>query len=211
MDSESERLILTLSSGNKVVLLGGMAMIAHGFSRFTKDVDIWLDPSKGVANWCRVIVCAVRMFNGAKLFQVRSGLEIVEGKLDDIVQEDEFIRISGLDLDVDVFFRPNNLSVSDFESVWSRAVEKNDGLKVADEIDLGLTKMGTGRMQDRIDIEWLDSKIIPVLCEKLTTCDLYGANAIFSRIATNNLLEAALKNPDRKVQMLAKLILKGNQ
>ena len=30
-------------------------------------------------------------------------------------------RIEGMDMMIDIFYRPNNLSVEDFENVWNRA------------------------------------------------------------------------------------------
>jgi len=71
-----------------------------------------------------------------------------------------------------------------------------------------LTKLGTGRIQDQIDIEWLDSRIFPVLSRKLETCSLDEADAIFTRVTDVSLLDSAMKNPDPIVRSLAVLLRK---
>lgn len=181
-------------------------MLAHGLERFTKDIDIWLDPTRGLAPWCSILTRALARFKTAELVSVRSGTQIKADVLRATARAEEIVRISGLDMDVDVFFRPNNIATTDFEAIWSRAIEKEKGLKVPDEIDLGLTKMGTKRIQDRIDIEWLDAKVIPKLSRQLKKCSLEQANDIFSRLVTTALLQAAMENPDKKVRMLASII-----
>ena len=79
-------------------------------------------------------------------------------------------------------------------------------MKIPDEIDLGLTKLGTERIQDRIDIEWLDAKIIPVLSKKLESCNLDEAEALFARITSIPLLKSAMKNPNPLVRSLAAML-----
>ena len=48
--------ISKLTASHRVVLLGGLAVIAHGFSRNTKDVDIWLDPLAETSDWLDIIL-----------------------------------------------------------------------------------------------------------------------------------------------------------
>jgi hypothetical protein len=208
MDSKSEKLVRTLCKKNRVILLGGMAMLAHGFGRFTRDVDVWLDPTIGVELWAKALLTVALPIRKAKFLSARTKDEVPAAKVQKLVEIEEMIRITGLDMDVDVFFRPNNLGIEDFDSVWERSSEKEKGLKIPDEIDLGLTKMGTERIQDRIDIEWLDAKIIPVLLKKLESCNLDEAEIIFSRITSIPLLESAMGNPNSLVRSLASMLLR---
>jgi len=207
MDSKSERLVRMLCEKNRVILLGGMAMLAHGSARFTRDVDIWLDPTEGIESWARSLASVVARFRKLKLVSARTQKEVSSKEIQSLVKREEMIRITGLDMDVDVFFRPNNLRTKDFDSVWTRSTEKEKGLKIPDEIDLGLTKMGTERIQDRIDIEWLDAKIIPVLSKRLESCNLDEAGIVFSRITSIPLLKSAMKNPNPHVRSLASMLL----
>ena len=208
MDSKSERLVRMLCEKNRVILLGGIAMLAHGFARFTRDVDIWLDPTGGISAWVMSLSSAVAHFEKSKYVSARTKAEVDLAEIHPLVEAEEMIRITGLDMDVDVFFRPNNLKIDDFDSVWNRAVEKEKGLRIPDEIDLGLTKLGTERIQDRIDIEWLDAKIMPALSKKLDSCSLDEAEAVFSRITSIPLLTSAMKNPNPLVRSLAAMLRK---
>lgn len=40
-----------LMARNRVVLIGGLAVIAHGLSSHTRDVDIWLDAMDFCKTW----------------------------------------------------------------------------------------------------------------------------------------------------------------
>lgn len=71
-----------------------------------------------------------------------------------------------------------------------------------------MTKLGTGRIQDKIDIEWLDARVFPVLSKKLETCNLDEADTIFARVTDFTLLDSAMKNPDPLVKSLAVLLRK---
>ena len=206
MDSKSERLVRTLCENNRVILLGGIAMLSHGFARFTRDVDIWLDPTAGIEYWTKSLSSAASRFRKLKFVSARTKEKVNASEIENMVEAEEMIRITGLDMDVDVFFRPNNLRVEDFDSVWERSSEKEKGLRVPDEIDLGLTKLGTERIQDRLDIEWLDAKIIPVLSRKLESCNLDEAEGVFSRITSLPLLASAMKNPNPVVRSLAAML-----
>ena len=206
MDSKSERLVRTLCKNNRVILLGGIAMLSHGFARFTRDVDIWLDPTAGIESWTKSLSSVASCFRKLKFVSARTKEEVNVSEIENLVEAEEMIRITGLDMDVVVFFRPNNLRVEDFDSVWERSSEKEKGLRVPDEIDLGLTKLGTERIQDRLDIEWLDAKIIPVLSKKLESCNLDEAEGVFSRITSLPLLASAMKNPNPVVRSLAAML-----
>lgn len=208
MDSKSERLVRNLCENNRVILLGGIAMLAHGFARFTRDVDVWLDPTGGIEAWVTSLSSAVALFGKSKYVSARTKTEVDVTEIQTLVEAEEMIRITGLDMDVDVFFRPNNLKIDDFDSVWNRAAEKEKGLRIPDEIDLGLTKLGTERIQDRIDIEWLDAKIMPILSKKLESCSLDEAEAVFDRITSIPLLASALKNPNPLVRSFAAMLRK---
>ena len=49
MDTPTDQFIRKLTQRHRVVVLGGLAVIAHGLSRSTYDGDIWLDPMIGLA------------------------------------------------------------------------------------------------------------------------------------------------------------------
>ena len=48
MGSTTDQFVKSLTGQHRVMVLGGLAVIAHGFSRSTYDGDIWL-ATKGAA------------------------------------------------------------------------------------------------------------------------------------------------------------------
>ncbi len=55
-----------LARRHRVLMLGGMAVIAHGLSRPTKDSDVWLEPFTSTAEWSEKLNAIVFSFAGAK-------------------------------------------------------------------------------------------------------------------------------------------------
>lgn len=49
-----------LTESHRVVVLGGLAVIVHGYSRHTHVADVWLDPMESPEVWCewQVLVAA---------------------------------------------------------------------------------------------------------------------------------------------------------
>jgi hypothetical protein len=62
--------IRELAARHRVILLGGMAMIAHGLTRQTKDFDIWLEPFSGAQEWAAMLLATTRIFAEAKLWSL---------------------------------------------------------------------------------------------------------------------------------------------
>jgi hypothetical protein len=44
MGATAGEFIQELTRDHDVIVIGGLAIIAHGFNRPTKDADVWLDP-----------------------------------------------------------------------------------------------------------------------------------------------------------------------
>ena len=57
---ELDAFIRRLTGGHRVLLLGGLAVIAHGLARATKDADVWLDPLASAELWACALVSAGR-------------------------------------------------------------------------------------------------------------------------------------------------------
>ena len=51
MEGTVQELIDRLTVEHRVVIVGGVAVIAHGMSRHTKDADVWLDPMDSAEKW----------------------------------------------------------------------------------------------------------------------------------------------------------------
>lgn len=193
-----------LASRHRVLLLGGMAIIAHGLSRPTKDSDIWLEPFGSVAEWTEKCLAVVKKFPGSYVSSLaeRRRLETFDEVLADISAYD-VIRIGGLDLPLDIFRKPNELEMDEFEAVWAAASRLNSGLRLPHEADLYRTKANTGREHDWKDQLFLESLVKARFKERLPVCDLAEATAMLDRFLDPEALQHARTNPHPEVRALA--------
>lgn len=53
MAESLQRFLGRVATRQRVVVLGGLAVIAHGLSRPTKDGDAWVDPLDSPEAWAR--------------------------------------------------------------------------------------------------------------------------------------------------------------
>ena len=148
-----------LARRHRVLMLGGMAVIAHGFSRPTKDSDVWLEPFDSEEKWAASLQEAMTAFPGLQVWSLarRCVLPLQEIAAD--AQQFGVVRVNGLTLPLDVFRRPNELEIENFEDIWFRAKPLKEGARLPDEIDLYRTKLNTGREQDWKDQNFLESLV----------------------------------------------------
>jgi len=102
-------------------------------------------------------------------------------------------------------------NIAKIEAQWQ--AQSNISLKnirVADEIDLLLTKEGTGRSVDIADISFLESKIRGKLAKIMPEASFEVASEIFARYYDYEVCHSALSNPDPKVSGLALRILRDS-
>jgi hypothetical protein len=55
MENTAEKFIEDLASRARIILIEGLAVIAHGFSRTTKDVDIWMEPCMNIGHFSEIL------------------------------------------------------------------------------------------------------------------------------------------------------------
>jgi hypothetical protein len=203
---KAHEVVTRLARSNRVIVLGGIAVILHGMSRHTKDIDIWLDPLDNEQLWSGALqqvleagdLTAARVANDAGRFTPVPVNAIAEA-----VARDRFIRVLGADRPIDVFRVPNHLAVQDFDEVWERSKELPDGTRLIDEIDLVVTKMETGRPHDEADIRFLQEKIERAYEERLRACSPNEAAAVFERFPMPDIAAfAATEAADPKVRQL---------
>lgn len=126
----------------KYLLIGGYAIAFHGHPRYTKDLDIWLEPSEE---------------NAANLMRALEDFGF--GDLD--VSSDDFLQIGMV---VQLGYPPNRIDLInspdgvDFAECYESKVELEiDGLKIflIDLESLKKNKKASGRLQDLADLEKL--------------------------------------------------------
>lgn len=91
---------------HRVIVLGGLAVIAHGFSRSTFDGDIWLDPMGSSSEWSDFLEKACIEFGGLTLHRLPGWIPVSGQDLVDAVDETHMIRIQGLDCPLMCFENP---------------------------------------------------------------------------------------------------------
>jgi hypothetical protein len=191
----------------RVVMLGGLAIIAHGYSHSTKDAGAWLDPLASPEEWAERLRETLHAFDSLTLWSLAERRALSEEDIAGAIGLDGVLRVRGLTADLDLFRKPNGLELEDFDAIWQEATVWADAVRVMDPIDLIATKADTGRNQDAQDVLFLELKIRRELGERLVTATPEEAAAIFARYVDHVVCERALANPHPAVQAQARALL----
>lgn len=193
-----------VATRQRAVLLGGLAVIAHGLSRRTKDGDAWLDPLGSPEEWANTLRATLAEFEGLRFWSLAERRSFAPDELAEQIATDGVVRLTGLVADLDLFRKPNGLELEDFDAVWRQAEPWADGVRVMDPVHLILSKADTGRAQDVQDVFFLELKIRADLGARLTVATLEEARGILARYRDYAVCESALANPDPAVRTLAR-------
>ena len=129
----------------KYLIIGGYAYIQYAEPRYTKDLDLWISTEPKNAE---SVFEALREF-GAPL----SGLSV-----EDFSEEGYFYQMGVPPVRVDILM---GIPGHKFSSAWENRVEVDfDGLRVPfiSKEDLIIAKRASGRPQDLLDADILESK-----------------------------------------------------
>ncbi|MGL5016630.1 MAG: hypothetical protein ACRDBP_00730 [Luteolibacter sp.] len=203
METPTDHFIRDLTQRHRVIVLGGLAVIAHGFSRSTYDGDIWLDPMGNSTEWSVFLEKVCVEFGGLTLHRLPGWIPVTGQDLIDAVDETHMIRIQGLDCPLDVFRKPNEIEISDFDSFCRRATPRADGTLLPDPLDLIQSKFDTGRDKDLQDIFYLESVVRTDYKNRLPIASLEEAKAMLGRYSEWQVLLPAMQNPSPEVRELA--------
>jgi hypothetical protein len=198
-----QQFIDKLTAGHRVVLLGGVAIIAHGRERHTYDADIWLDPMDSADEWARVVLAVCNEVPGTTIHRLPGWVEVSGGDVARAVEEIGMIRVLGLGEPLDIFRRPNEFDESAFGEVAGRAHQNKDGTLLPDPLDLLQSKLETNRDKDRDDILHLENLTRASYCKRLPAATPAEASAMLARYSEWQVLQAALENPSPEVRELA--------
>lgn len=194
-----DRLILE----GRIVVLGGLAVIAHGFNRPTKDADIWFEPSESPEAWAEKLKRTISQFPATSVHILPYWQEVDLSRLGEAVAESRMVRILGLEKPLDIFREANGLDIADFNPVVARSVHNRDGTYLPDPLDLFLSKTDTDREKDLQDMWHLEALVRRSYQQRLPTATLAEATELLSRYSSWQVLRFALANPDPAVQALA--------
>ena len=195
-----------LAAAHRVLVLGGLAVVAHGHSRPTYDADVWLDPTLSVENWSEAILKLTDRLD-LSIVSIGDWRPISAADLPMVAEVDGVIRILGANQPLDVFRRPNELPVEEFDRVWAMGILLEDGTRIPDVIDLLVTKQDTGRTKDTQDIAFLEAKAEEQYLAELPEASAEKARAMLARFLTPKIAEAALGHSAENIRQLGRLFL----
>lgn len=130
-------------AGVEYLVVGGYAVIAHGFPRATGDIDLWVRPSSENA---RRVMHALRRF-GAPLADLTE---------DDLSTPGVVFQIGVIPNRIDILTEVDGVT---FDEAWaSRLTETVEGqqVPVLGRSALLRSKKAAGRKKDLIDAAWLE-------------------------------------------------------
>ena len=136
----SDEIIHQLAGEFRVLTLGGVAIIASGLSRIIFDADIWLEPFVDSDRWAKSILPFIFRSGTAEPVAIGSWEKIAQKDFAAVIERDGVIRICGLERSLDIFRDPNQLSMDEFDEIWTRAQPMSDGTRLPDPIDLLASK-----------------------------------------------------------------------
>lgn len=125
------------------MLIGGYAVIAHGYPRLTKDIDIRVRPTRE---------SAVRVLRALAAF----GTPDHGVTVDDLTRPTSVVQLGAPPCRIDIVTGARDLT---FEGAWARRVSTEvDGIRVniLSFEDLLTNKRAAGRLQDLADVEKLE-------------------------------------------------------
>lgn len=138
--------LLSLFNAKKVeyLIIGGVAVILYSEPRYTKDIDIWVNPTKKNSQ---------RVFNA--LAEFGAPLKQLQITPDDFAQEGQFVQLGHEPVRVDILMSVKGLI---FSEAWNRKVSLALGelhVHLLSREDLIQAKLFAGRPQDLMDAEAL--------------------------------------------------------
>jgi predicted nucleotidyltransferase len=141
LNQDFKEFIASLNANQvRYLVIGGYAVAFHGYPRYTKDIDIWIERNE--ANAARMVE-ALEDFGFGSL-----GLQA-----DNFVEADQIIQLGYPPARIDLITSAPGV---DFEKCYASRVEVDiEGVRVnfIDLVNLRRNKRAVGRMQDLADLE----------------------------------------------------------
>lgn len=209
MGTTTTQFITALANQHRIILISGLAVVAHGYNRPTKDADIWAEPLDSPIIWAEKLRDFLANYPDLSIHTLPGWKKITSSsEIATAAEEIGMIRINGLNCPLGIFRRPNEFPENSFDEVYDRGTIGADGTRLPDPLDLIVTKLNTGREQDFYDTQHLESLVRKHYAEVLPTASLNEVKALFDRFLDWQVCEQALKNPSQEVKDYTLLCLK---
>jgi predicted nucleotidyltransferase len=124
----------------RYLVIGGYAVALHGYPRYTKDIDIWIEMSSENAN---------RMLQALEQF----GFASLDLQPQDFMTPDQVIQLGYPPSRIDLLTTPDGVN---FVECYATKLEVDIGDVLVNFIDLDnlrVNKKASGRLQDLADLE----------------------------------------------------------
>lgn len=200
MVTTAGQFIETLAERHRVLVIGGLAVIAHGFNRPTKDADIWLEPLGSPSEWVDALLLVCSRFPGLTVHSLPGWCKVEGPEIAVAAEQIGMLRVLGLDCPLDIFRQPNEFPAESFDEVFDRSTRNADGTHLPDPLDLIITKLNTGRDQDRYDSQHLESVIRERYRKLLPSASLDVVKKLFERFLDWEVCQMALNHPTQEVR-----------
>lgn len=197
-----------LTGQHRVIVIGGLAVIGHGFNRPTMDADMWLDPLQTPEEWAEAVEDACAKVPGLTIHSLPGWRQVKGEEIAVAAEEVGMVRINGLDCPLDLFRRPNEFDADVFDEVYHRGLLNQDGTLLPDPLDLLVTKLNTGRAKDLDDMRHLETVVRQRYRERIPSASLDQIKEWFERYLDWEVCEMALGHPDTAVNQYATDCLK---
>lgn len=146
VNSDFRDLLHALNAANvRYLVVGGYALMVHTEPRFTKDLDVWIDPEPSNA---------VSLLNGLAAF----GAPLQGISADDFTHPDVYFQIGIDPVRIDIMTSIDGVA---FTGAWERRVSVDFGGVTAPVLgrhDLVMNKTASGRRVDKADLKRLKRK-----------------------------------------------------
>jgi hypothetical protein len=130
----------------KYLLVGGYAVAAHGYPRFTGDLDLWIQTS---AENAEKVLRVCREF----------GFDVPNLRIELFTDPKQMTRMGHPPVRIEIL---NSVSGLEFEDAWDhRVIRQLDGISVSliSLSDLRTNKLASGRLKDLADLENLPEDV----------------------------------------------------
>ena len=141
LNEDFKEFVQLLNKNNvEYLVVGGYAVTAYGYPRYTGDIDFWIKPEEKNA---LLVIKSLKEF----------GFGDVDITLNDLTETDNVIQLGFPPNRIDILTSINGVA---FDECWKERSEINVGGEKINFISLHhlkINKKETGRTQDKLDLE----------------------------------------------------------
>lgn len=155
--SQDFKEFIALLNKNRVryLVIGGYAVTVHGYPRYTKDLDVWVE---AVPENAKRVVKVLREF----------GFGSLDLQEDDFTKSDHIVQLGYPPNRIDILTTPAALNFETCYAARKRIELSGVMVNFIDLENLKRNKAAAGRTQDRLDLENLERKSAPETSQRTT-------------------------------------------